>query len=118
MVGVSSTMAGVLESLVCKTKTMVAKPETIFRLTRKTVPAFGKIFLFEKIMVAGIWSMVPVKKTMVPTSETMVTATQEMMSFAPTMVCKVLYIGFLVTEQSFANPKLVLFGAPARSHHF
>ncbi len=28
-------------------------------------------------------------------------------SIAPTMVCKVLSIGFLVIEQSLANPKLV-----------
>jgi hypothetical protein len=38
-----------------------------------------------------------------------------------TMVCKVLTIGYLIItpiEQSFANPQLVVFGAPARSHHY
>ncbi len=55
----------------------------------------------------------------VPTAtETTVTAAKKTVSVAPTMVCKVLAIGFLIVEQSFANPKLVFGGAPARSQLF
>jgi hypothetical protein len=44
----------------------------------------------------------------------MVMVTKKMVLVALTMVCKVLTIGFLLIppiEQSFANPKLVVFGA-------
>jgi hypothetical protein len=53
--------------------------------------------------------MVCVKKTMVPTSETTVTAAKKTVSVAPTMVCKVLSIAFVIVEQRSANPKLVSF---------
>jgi hypothetical protein len=54
----------------------------------------------------------------IPTSETTVTASKKTVSVAPTMVCKVLSMVFLIVEQSIANPKLVLRGALARSHHY
>jgi len=48
-----------------------------------------------------------VKNTTVATPETTVTAAKKTVSVRPTVVCKVLSIGFLIVEQSFANPKLV-----------
>jgi hypothetical protein len=59
-----------------------------------------------------VWEM----KTMVSKPETTVRASKKMMSVARIMVYKVLSIVFLIVEQSFANPKMVYFAAPARSH--
>lgn len=88
---------------------MVAEPQTIFWVGWKRVPAVQKIFSLEQTMVSGIETMVWVKKTMVATSQTTVKAEKKMVSLAPTMVCKVLSIEFLIVEQSSAIPKLVCF---------
>ena len=64
---------------------MVAKPKTIFRLTRKMVPAVRKIFSFAQTVVSGIETMVCIQ-TMVTTTGTTVTAAQKMVSAAQTMV--------------------------------
>jgi len=65
---------------------MVAKPKTIFWLTRKMVPAVRKIFSFAPTMVSGIEKMVCVIQTIFTTTETIVTAAMKMVSIAPTMV--------------------------------
>jgi hypothetical protein len=112
---VSNTEVFVSEALVWETNTMVAKPETIFRVTGKSVSGFKKIFSFEKTMVSGIESMFCVMQTIFMMTGTTVTAAKKMVSVAPTMICKVLTIGFLMVEKSFANPKLVFFELqPAR----
>ena len=65
---------------------MVAKAQTIFRLTRKMVPAFRKIFSFAQTVVSGIENMGCVMQTIVTTTWTTVTAAQKMISVAQTMV--------------------------------
>ena len=97
---------------------MVIKRETILLATGTMVSLIKKIFCFANTTVSGIGTMVCMNNTIVPTSETTVPGAKKMVSAAPTMVCKVLTIGFRVIERSFANPKLVIFGAPARSHHY
>jgi hypothetical protein len=116
MVFEAFTMVFVLGTLGLETKTVVSEPETILLTTGKMISLVKKIFSLAKTMVFGIDTMVCVKNTIFPTSETTVTAAQKMVSVALTMVCKVLSIGFLISEQSFANPKLVVFGElqPAR----
>jgi hypothetical protein len=54
----TKTIVGVSETLAWETKTAVAKPSTIFRLTRKMVSAVRKDFSFEKTMVCGIGTIV------------------------------------------------------------
>jgi hypothetical protein len=86
---------------------MATKPATFFRLT-------GKMVFVANTMVLVIGTMAFVTITMVETSDTMVTFANKMVLVALTMVSKVLTIGFLIIppiEQSFANPKLVFFGA-------
>ena len=122
MVLEANTMVFVTGTLVLETKTMVSKPETIVLAAGTMVFLIKKIFSLEETTVFGIDTMVCVKNTMVPRKpcgwNTMVTAAKKMVSVAPTMVCKVLSIGVLIVKQSFANPQLVVFGVPARSHHF
>jgi membrane protein insertase Oxa1/YidC/SpoIIIJ len=118
MVFEAFTMVFVTGTLVWETKTVVSRPETILLAAGKMVSLIKKIFWLARTMVAVIGTTVCVKNTIFPTSETTVTAAQKMVSVAPTMVCKVLSIGVLIVEQRFANPKLVFFGAPARSHHY
>jgi hypothetical protein len=48
-------------------------------------------------------------QTVFTTTETIVKAAMKMASIAPTMVCKVLSIVFVIVEESFANPKLAFF---------
>jgi hypothetical protein len=102
MVFVLNAMVNVSDALGWETNTMVTKPANIFRLT-------GKMVFVAKTIVSVIGIMVFVIITMVPTSKTTVTAAKKMVSVALTMVCKVLTIGFVMIEQSFANPKLVFF---------
>jgi hypothetical protein len=111
MVFAFTTMVNVSDALGWETKTKVKKPATIFRLT-------GTIVFFANTMVSVIGTMVFVTIAMVPTSETTVMVEKKMVLVALTMAYKVLTIGFVIIEQSFANPKLVVFGAPARSHHY
>jgi hypothetical protein len=106
MVFEAFTMVFETETLGWETKAMVSKPETILLATGKMVSLIKKIFCFAKTMVSVIGTMLCVKNTMVPTSEPTVTAAQKMVSFAPTMVCKVLSIVLGIVEQSFANSKL------------
>ena len=47
---------------------MVAKPQTVFWVTRKMVFAFRKIFFFEKTMLCGIENMVCVMQTVFTTT--------------------------------------------------
>ena len=61
---------------------MVAKPQTVFWVTRKMVFAFRKIFSFEKNMVCRIVKMVCVMQNVFTTTRTTVAAAQKMMSFA------------------------------------
>jgi len=65
---------------------MVAEPQTIFRLTRKMVPAFRKIFSFAQTVVSGIETMVCIKQTIFTTTGTTVTTAQKIVSVAQTMV--------------------------------
>ena len=65
---------------------MVAEPQTIFRMARKMIPAFRKIFSFAPTMVYGIEKMVCVIQTVFTTTGTTVTAVQKMVSAAQTMV--------------------------------
>jgi len=111
-------MVFVTGTLVWETKTVVSKPETILLAAGTMVFLVKKIFSLAETMVFGIDTMVCVKNTIFPISETTVTAAQKTVLVAPTMVCKVLSIGFLIVGQSFANPKLVFWGAPTRSHHY
>ena len=104
MVFVLNTMVNVSDTLGWETNTMVTKPATIFRLT-------GKMVFVAKTMVFVIGTMVFVTITMVETSETTVMVAKKVVLVAKTMVCKVLTIGLVIVEQSFANPKLVVFGA-------
>jgi hypothetical protein len=97
-------MVNVSDTLGWETNTMVTKPATIFRLT-------GKIVFVANTIVLVIETMVFVNITMVETSDATVAAAKKMVSVALTMVCNVLTIGFVIIEQSFANPKLVFFGA-------
>jgi hypothetical protein len=53
---------------------------------------------------------------MVETSDTTVMVAKKLVLVAKTMVSKVFTIGILIGKQSFANPQLVFFGVPARSH--
>ena len=55
-------------------------------------------------MISVIVTLVCLKHTRVTTSETTVTAAKKTVSVAPTMVSKVLSIGFLIVEQNLANP--------------
>jgi hypothetical protein len=71
---------------------MVAKPKTIFRLTRKIVAAVRNIFSFEKTMVCGIEKMVCVIQTVFTTTWTTVAPAKKMVSASQTMVCEVLSI--------------------------
>jgi len=102
---------------VWETKTVVSKPETILLAPGTMVFLVKKIFSLEETTVFGIDTTVCVKNTIVSAIGTMVAAAKKMVSVAPTIVCKVLSIGFML-EQSFANPQLVVFGDPARSHRF
>ena len=102
-------MVFVTGTFVWETKTVVSKPETILLATGKMVSLIKKILWQARTMVAVIGTTVCAKNTIFPTSETTVTAAKKMVSVAPTMVCKVLSIGVLIVEQSFANPKLVSF---------
>jgi hypothetical protein len=109
MVFEAFTMVFVTGTFVWETKTVVSKPETILLATGKMVSLIKKILWQARTMVAVIGTTVCAKNTIFPTSETTVTAAKKMVSVAPTMVCKVLSIGVLIVEQSFANPKLVFF---------
>ena len=100
MVFEAFTMVFVSGTLGWETKTMVSKPETIFFATGKMVFLTRKIFSFEKTMVSGTGTRVCVKNTMVLTSETTVTAAKKTVSIAPTMVCKVLSIVFVIIDRA------------------
>ena len=65
---------------------MVAKPQTVFWVTRKMVFAFRKIFFFEKTIVSGIENIVCVMQTVFTTTSTTVAAAQKIVSFASTIV--------------------------------
>ena len=110
MVGEIQTMVPASETLVWETKTMVVKPEIIFWLTRKMVPMVRKIFSFEKTLISGIESRFCVMQTIFMMTGTTVTAAKKTVSVVPTMVFKVFTIGFVIVEQSFANPKLYFWG--------
>ena len=71
---------------------MVAKAQTIFRLTRKMVPAFRKIFSFAQTVVSGIEKMVCGIQTVFTTTWTTVAPAKKMVSASQTMVCEVLSI--------------------------
>jgi hypothetical protein len=55
-------------------------------------------------------------------TETIVLMTETIFSTVKTIVWilsqSFAHRGLLLVEQSFANPQLVVLGAPARSHHF
>jgi hypothetical protein len=68
------------------------------------VSRIKKIVWIAKTIVSGIGTLVCVKNTMVPRSKTTVMAAKKTVSVAPTKVFKVLSMGFLLVEQSFANP--------------
>jgi len=63
--------------LVWEMKTVVGKPETIFWLTRKMVPAERKIFSYAKTMVSGIEIMFCMVHIIFTTTGTMVAATEK-----------------------------------------
>jgi hypothetical protein len=109
MVFEAFTMVFITGTLVWETKTVVSKPETILLAAGTMVFLIKKIFWLARTMVAVIGTTVCVKNTIFPMSETTVTAAKKMVSVVPTKVCKVLSIGVLIVEQSFANPKLVVF---------
>jgi hypothetical protein len=67
-------------------------------------------------MVLVIGTMAFVTIPMVETSDTTVMVAKKLVLVAKTMVSKVFTIGILIGKQSFANPQLVFFGVPARSH--
>jgi hypothetical protein len=90
------TMVEKTETMVGRTKTVVGTPNTMVEETNTTVGTTN--------------SMVVATNTMVSAIGTKVTAAKKMVSVVPTMVCKVLPIGFML-EQSFANTQLVVFGA-------
>jgi hypothetical protein len=106
---VLNTMALVSDTLGCETNTMVTKPATFFRLT-------GKMAFAANTMVLVIGTMAFVTIPMVETSDTTVMVAKKLVLVAKTMVSKVFTIGILIGKQSFANPQLVFFGVPARSH--
>jgi len=118
MVFVSGTMVPASESLVREAKIVVSKSGTILLAAGQMVSVLKKIFLLVETMVSRSGTKVFVTNTIFPTSDTTVPAAKKAMSVAPTMVRKVLSIGFAISEQGFAHPKLVFWGAPARSHHY
>ncbi len=102
-------------TLGCETNTMVTKPETILLTTGKMVSLIKKILCVAYTMVFLGGTMVWVNNTIFPASETMIPAAKKTVSAAPTRVCKVLTIGFVAFEQSFASPSwLFLELQPAR----
>ena len=124
-------MAFVTGTLVLETKTVVSKPETIVLEAGTMVFPIKKIFSLEETTVFGIDTMVCVTNTIVAVIGTMVREEHhgiDIRDHGPG--CKDYCVGcadygvqgfihrIFDRQHSFANPQLVVFGVPARSHHF
>ena len=138
---VTNTMVPVTKTMVSASQTILSKAENIFSVTNTMVSALQMILskaaiIFSvtntmvsasQIILSKTNTMVSPTPTMVSEAKTMVTVTQKMLSVAFTMFFATEQIasaqtqwsiqhrlrsfGSPLSKQSFANPKLVFFGA-------
>jgi uncharacterized protein YlxW (UPF0749 family) len=86
-------IVGVSATLVCEVKIMIAKPETLFWLTRNMFSAIRKILCFIKIMISGIQNIVCVIQNIFTMPSITVMIAQLMVAAVLTMVFKLLTVG-------------------------
>ena len=121
MVFVVFTLVSVSGTLGFETMTLVSEFEKIFHAIGNIVFTAGEIFSVAKAAVPGIGTMVCVARTISPTTAPAVAAAQKMVAAAPPMFrvsVRCSPTAASLAGQSFANPKLVFSGAPARPRHW
>jgi len=117
MVFEAFTMVFETETIGSETKTLAFVFAAIFALIGTMVFELKKIFSIEKARVVGMEATVYVTHTTFTTTLALVVAASAMVLFAKTLVFKAFTTGFVIIGRGSANPNLVVFGVPARSHH-
>jgi hypothetical protein len=104
----TETIVTETETIVTETETIVTETETIVTMTETIVTETETIVTMTLTIVSMIEKIFSMIETIFSTLKNMVSILSQ--SFAPW--------GLLFVEQSFANPQLVDFEAPAQSHHY